>query len=42
MTPRLLAAVLLVLVAPLSALDGDPRIHDPSTVVVHDGRFYTF
>ena len=42
MTPRTLAAVLLVLVAPLSALDGDPRIHDPSTVVVHDGRFYTF
>ena len=42
MTPRLLAAVWLVLVAPVIALDGDPRMHDPSTVVLHDGRFYTY
>src|SRR5688572_11551156 len=24
------------------ALDGDVAIHDPSTVVVHDGRYYTY
>jgi hypothetical protein len=40
MTLRLLAAVMLVLVAPVIALDGDPRMHDPSTVALHDGRFY--
>ena len=32
----------LVLVAPLLALDGDPGMHDPSTVVVHDGKFYAY
>ena len=42
MKPRHLAAVLLVLVAPAFALDGDPRMHDPSTVVLHDGRFYSY
>ncbi|HWG17315.1 MAG TPA: family 43 glycosylhydrolase [Acidobacteriaceae bacterium] len=24
------------------ALDGDPRIHDPSTIVVDDGKYYTY
>jgi hypothetical protein len=27
-------------IAPLLALAGDPAMHDPSTVVVHDGKFY--
>ena len=42
MTLRHLAAALLVLAVPAFALDGDPRIHDPSTVVLHDGRFYSY
>ena len=42
MKSRHLAAFLLVLVAPAFALDGDPRIHDPSTIVLHDGRFYSY
>ena len=42
MKPRLLAAAALLLTAPVWALDGQPGIHDPSTVVLHDGRFYTF
>ena len=28
----------LVLVYPVVALDGDPAMHDPSTVIVHDGK----
>ena len=28
--------------APVQALDGDTGIHDPSTVVVHAGRYYTY
>ena len=39
---RHLAAVLLVAVAPAFALDGDPRMHDPSTVVLHEGKFYSY
>jgi arabinan endo-1,5-alpha-L-arabinosidase len=42
MKPRLLAAAALLLTSPVWALDGQPGIHDPSTVVLHDGRFYTF
>lgn len=34
------ASVLLGL--PLLALDGQIGIHDPSTIVIHDGRFYTY
>jgi arabinan endo-1,5-alpha-L-arabinosidase len=33
---------LLAMVAPAFALDGQIGIHDPSTVVVHDGKFYTY
>ena len=37
------AVVLAVLmVAPVLALDGQPGMHDPSTVVMQDGRFYVF
>ncbi len=41
MTLRL-AAVILVLVAPVIALDGDPRMHDPSTVIEANGKFYVY
>ena len=36
------AVTALVLVSPLLALDGDPGIHDPSTIVMQDGRFYAY
>ena len=29
-----------LLVTPLVALDGDPAMHDPSTIVLHNGTFY--
>ena len=35
-------AIALLLVSPLLALDGDIGMHDPSTVVVHDGKFYAY
>jgi arabinan endo-1,5-alpha-L-arabinosidase len=33
---------LLLLTSPAFALDGDIRIHDPSTVAICDGRYYVF
>ena len=42
MTYRLVAAIALLLVSPVLALDGQPGMHDPSTVVVHDGKFYVY
>ncbi len=39
---RVLAAAVLLLAAPVLALDGEPGIHDPSTVVQADGRFYVY
>jgi arabinan endo-1,5-alpha-L-arabinosidase len=47
MKPRILTAAvftLLSLCAPalVLALDGEPYIHDPSTVVLSDGKYYTF
>ena len=36
------AAAAFLLVSPLPALDGQPGMHDPSTVVVHDGKFYVY
>jgi arabinan endo-1,5-alpha-L-arabinosidase len=42
MNYRVTAAITLLLVSPLLALDGQPGIHDPSTVVVHDGKYYTY
>ena len=42
MKHRLLAIAILALVPPAFALDGDPRMHDPSTVVPHDGKFYSY
>ena len=37
-----LAATAVLLVSPLLALDGDTGMHDPSTVIVHDGKFYAY
>ena len=34
--------VALLLVVPLVALDGEVGTHDPSTVVLHDGKFYSY
>jgi len=36
------AAIVLLLALPLLALDGDPGIHDPSTIMIHEGKFYTY
>ena len=36
------ALTALVLASPLLALDGDPGMHDPSTIVLHDGKFYAY
>ena len=38
----LAASLALLLVSPLTALDGDTGMHDPSTVVVHEGKFYAY
>ena len=32
----------LLIVAPVFALDGQPGMHDPSTVVVHEGKYYVY
>ena len=37
-----LCATAVLLVSPLMALDGDTGMHDPSTVVMHDGKFYAY
>lgn len=41
-TLRLAAAAALLFLAPVLALDGQPGIHDPSTVIVQDGKYYTY
>jgi arabinan endo-1,5-alpha-L-arabinosidase len=38
----LLAAVILPLASPVFALDGQVQIHDPSTVIQCDAKYYTF
>jgi arabinan endo-1,5-alpha-L-arabinosidase len=35
-------AVALLVVTPLLALDGDTAIHDPSTVIAENGKFYAY
>jgi arabinan endo-1,5-alpha-L-arabinosidase len=42
MTWRLVAAAVLWLAAQMPALDGQPGIHDPSTIVQQNGRFYVY
>lgn len=41
-TPHAMLALALLFMTPLLALDGEPGIHDPSTVMVENGRYYTF
>ena len=36
------AILALVVVSPLVALDGQPGLHDPSTIIVDAGRFYVY
>ena len=36
------AAAAVLLVSPLGALDGQPGMHDPSTVIAHNGKFYVY
>jgi arabinan endo-1,5-alpha-L-arabinosidase len=42
MNHRILIAATLLLVAPLFGLDGQPGIHDPSTVILHEGKYYVY
>jgi arabinan endo-1,5-alpha-L-arabinosidase len=42
MTGWFIAAVSLLLMSPLLALNGEPAMHDSSTVVIENGRFYAF
>jgi arabinan endo-1,5-alpha-L-arabinosidase len=42
MKGALFVAAALCLVAPVLALDGQPGLHDPSTVVVDHGKFYVY
>ena len=39
---RRAALLALLAVSPVLALDGQPGMHDPSTVVMQDGRFYVY
>ena len=39
---RRAVVVALLIVSPVFALDGQPGMHDPSTVVVHDGKYYVY
>jgi arabinan endo-1,5-alpha-L-arabinosidase len=41
-TSRLAAAAACVLVVPLVALDGQPGLHDPSTVIAENGKYYVY
>ena len=36
------AVAMLLIVPPVLALDGEPGLHDPSTVIQADGRFYVY
>jgi arabinan endo-1,5-alpha-L-arabinosidase len=36
------AAALLLAVSPVLALDGEPGLHDPSTIIREGGRFYAY
>src|SRR5689334_20310156 len=35
-------AAACALVVPLAALDGQPGLHDPSTVIVENGKYYVY
>jgi arabinan endo-1,5-alpha-L-arabinosidase len=42
MMQRLLFCAAALLALPAHALDGDVTVHDPSTVILHAGRYYTY
>jgi arabinan endo-1,5-alpha-L-arabinosidase len=42
MTKLLLLCAAILFTLPALALDGDVAIHDPSTVILHAGRYYTY
>jgi arabinan endo-1,5-alpha-L-arabinosidase len=42
MMQRLLFCAAALLALPVHALDGDIAVHDPSTVILHAGRYYTY
>jgi arabinan endo-1,5-alpha-L-arabinosidase len=39
---RLLALTAFLLITPLIALDGQPGLHDPSTVIIENGKYYVY
>jgi len=39
---RVVAAAACVLAVPLRALDGQPGLHDPSTVIAENGKYYVY
>ena len=42
MLRRILLCAAAVFALPAYSLDGEITIHDPSTVIAHDGHFYTY
>ena len=42
MLRKILLCVTATFVLPAHALDGEILVHDPSTIVVHEGRYYTY
>ena len=36
------AVAMLLVVPPALAVDGEPGLHDPSTVIEADGKFYVY
>ena len=38
----LAAAAACALAVPIVALDGQPALHDPSTVIVENGKYYVY
>jgi hypothetical protein len=41
-TSRIVVAAACVLAGPALALDGQPGLHDPSTVIVENGKYYGY
>ena len=42
MLRKLLLCTTVTFALPASALDGEVIVHDPSTVIFHGGRYYTY
>ena len=38
----IVVAAAILLMPPVFALDGQPGLHDPSTVIAHDGKYYVY